>query len=268
MASQMSRDSQSRMVDTKPRDYSNSETSGNDIHQSFASGFVVIGFFTPDYEPAASAFSNNLIAQRISHHLYARPVLGDSWYSQTRQKPTVMAQARRDYPDLPLIFMDVDCTVRGDISGILQSPGDLAMRTKGTALGSTRRALKPTTRVLLLRPTAGADAFVAAWEAGCQYAGKGDSAEAILIEVMGDSPERYAVGTLPLKYAGIELHDAPLDAVIVHDSIHDQTRPAWTLRRGLQRYFRSGRNAAYRIATGQSYDERYGKRGARSNRPK
>ncbi|MFA5958263.1 hypothetical protein [Hyphomicrobium sp.] len=252
------------MVDTKSRDEINTKNQSPDIRRSFDSDFVVIGFFTPNYEPSASAFSKNLIEHRISHHLYARPVLGDSWYSQTRQKPTVLALARTDYPDRPLIFMDVDCTVRGDVSGILQSPGDLAMRTKGTALGSVRRALKPTTRVLLLRPTAGADAFVAAWEAGCQHAGKGDSAEAVLIEVMSDSPERYAVGTLPLTYAGIELHDAPVNAVIVHDSIHDQTRPAWALRRSAQRYFRAGRNAAFRLATGKTYDERYGKRGARS----
>jgi hypothetical protein len=251
------------MVDTKPREDSDNKFRGADIRQSFGSDFVIVGFFTPNYEPAAAAFSKNLVEQRISHHLYARPVLGDSWYSQTRQKPTVLALARNDYPDQPLIFMDVDCTVRGDISGILQSPGDLAMRTKGTALGSTRRALKPTTRVLLLRPTAGAAAFVAAWEAGCQHAGGGDSAEAILIEVMSDSPELYAIGTLPLKYAGIELHDAPAHAVVVHDSIHDQTRLAWALRRSAQRYFRAGRNTAYRLATGKTYDELYGKRGAR-----
>lgn len=255
------------MVDTKPREDCHDKSQASDIRQSLDTDFVVIGFFTPNYEPAASSFSKNLIEHRVSHHLYARPVFGDSWYSQTRQKPTVLALARRDYPNRPLIFMDVDCTVRGDISGILQSPGDLAMRTKGTALGSTRRALKPTTRVLLLRPTAGADAFIAAWEAGCRYAGKGDSAEAILIEVMSDSPESYAIGTLPLKYAGIELHDAPAGAIVVHDSIHDQTRPAWALRRGVQRYFRAGRNAAYRLATGKSYDELYGKRGARHRQP-
>lgn len=250
------------MVDTKLREDNVTKSAGSDIRQNFGTNFIVIGFFTPNYEPAASAFSKNLAEQRISHHLYARPLLGDSWYSQTRQKPTVLARARRDYPDLPLIFMDVDCTVRGDISGILQSPGDLAMRIKGTALGTTRRALKPTTRVLLLRPTPGAAAFVAAWEAGCEHAGGGDSAEAILIEVMGDTPELYAIGTLPLRYAGIELHDAPTDAVIVHDSIHDQTRPAWGLRRSAQRYFRAGRNAAYRFATGKTYDELYKKRGS------
>jgi hypothetical protein len=90
--------------------------------------------------------------------------------------------------------MVVDCIVRVDISGILRSPGDLAMRTKGTALGSVRRGLKLTTCVLLLRPTAGAGAFVAAWEAGCGHAGRGDLAEAVLIEVMSDSPVRNAIG--------------------------------------------------------------------------
>jgi hypothetical protein len=251
------------MVEAKPRE-SDHTSHNSDICGSFGTPFIVVGFFTPNYEPAALAFSNNLIEQHISHHLYARPIVGDSWYSQTRQKPAVLARARQDYPDLPLIFMDVDCTVRGDISGILRSPGDLAMRVKGTALGSTRRALKPTTRVLLLRPTAGAAAFVAAWEKGCEHAGAGDSAEAILIEVMGDTPALYAIGTLPLEYAGIELHDAPAGAVVVHDSIHDQTRPAWGLRRKAQRYFRAGRNAAYQIATGRTYDELHNKRGARN----
>jgi hypothetical protein len=250
------------MVDLKTRENKDNPVQGSDIRQSFGSNFLVIGFFTPNYEPAASAFSRNLAEHQISHHLYARPILGNGWYSETRQKPTVLADARRDYPDRPLIFMDVDCSVRGDISGILQSPGDLAMRTKGTALGSVRRALKPTTRVLLLRPTPGADAFISQWVAGCQDAANGDSAEAVLIEVMSDSLERYAIGTLPLKYAGIELRDAPADAAVVHDSIHDQTRPGWALRQSAQRYFRAGRNAAYRFATGKTYDEHYKKRGA------
>lgn len=251
------------MVDTTLREDTDARSDDPDIRKSFGGDLVVIGFFTPNYEPAAQAFSKNLAEHRISHHLYARAIVGDTWYSQTRQKPAVLSRARRDYPDVSLVFMDVDCSVRGDISGILRSPGDVAMRIKGTALGSKRRALKPTTRVLLLRPTPGASAFVAAWEAGCEHAGGGDSAEAVLIEVMGDTPELYAIGSLPLVYAGIEVHDAPAGAVVVHDSIHDQSRPAWGLRRRAQRYFRSGRNAAYRIATGKTYDELYKKRGVR-----
>ena len=250
------------MMETKLREDVGNGSQGSDIRQSLGSDFLVIGFFTPNYEPAASAFAKNLAEHRISHHLYARPIVEGDWYSQTRQNPSELAAARRDYPDGLLLFMDVDCRVRGDIGEILQSRGDIAMRTKGTAMG-TRQALKPCTRVMLVRPTIGADAFIAGWEAACQRARDGNSAEYMLIQAMSDSPENYSVGTLPITYAGMELHDAPADAVIVHDSIRDPTRPAWALRRSLQKHFRATRNAAFRLATGKSYDELYQKRGAR-----
>jgi hypothetical protein len=252
------------MVDTKPRADEAEAPQGSDIRQVFGSDFLVIGFFTPNYEPAASAFAKSLAEHRISHHLYARPIVEGDWYSQTRQKPTVLALARRDHPNENLIFMDVDCRVRGDIGEILKTRGDIAMRTKGTGKAS-RIALKPATRVMLLRPTPGTDAFIAGWEAACQRAGKGNSAEYMLIQAMSDSPENYSIGTLPIRYAGIELHDALPDAVIVHDSIRDPTRVGWAYRRGLQRYFRAARNAAYRLTTGKTYDELYKKRGAASS---
>lgn len=250
------------MMETKLREVAGNGSQDSDIRQSFGSDFLVIGFFTPNYEPAASAFARNLAEHRISHHLYARPIVEGDWYSQTRQKPSVLASARRDYPNGVLLFMDVDCRVRGDIREILESRGDISMRIKGTAMGN-RQALKPCTRVMLVRPNTGADAFIADWAAACQRARDGNSAEYMLIQAMSDSPENYSVGTLPIKYAGMELHDAPADAVIVHDSIRDPTRPGWALRRSLQKYFRATRNAAYRLATGKSYDELYQKRGVR-----
>src|SRR3569832_1681579 len=227
-----------RMVDTMPPAAVANEGRGTDIRQSFGSDFLVVGFFTPNYTPAAAAFAENLVAHRISHHLYARPIVEGDWYSQTRQKPTVLALARREHPNENLIFMDVDCRVHGDISEILTTRGDVVMRTKGTAMGS-RQALKPTTRVLLLRPNVGSDAFIAGWEAACRRAQNGQSAEYMLIQAMSDSPEIYSIGTLPIKYAGMELHDAPCGAVIVHDSIRDPTRPGWALRRAVQRLIRS-----------------------------
>lgn len=36
-----------------------------------------------------------------------------------------LAVARRDYPDAVLVFMDVDCSIRGDISGIVETRGML-----------------------------------------------------------------------------------------------------------------------------------------------
>jgi len=52
------------------------------------------------------------------------------------------------------------------------------------------------------------------------------------------------------------LRDAPADAVIVHDSIHDPQRPGWAARKGAEKLFRMARNGAFRLTTGQSYDER------------
>lgn len=234
-----------------------------DIVQRFGSPFIIIGFFTPDYAKAAADFSANLVEHRLSHHLYERPKLEGGWYTQTRQKPSVLAAARNDYPNDILILMDVDCRVRGDIGAILNSPGDVALRTKRTAVGS-RHALKPCTRVMLLRPTEGSAAFVDAWKAVCDSPMSG-SAEYVLMQSMADSPEHYTVGTMSLRYAGMELHDAPSDALIVHDSIRDPTRPAWAARRRFQRYFRKARDAAFRLATGKTYEEKFPKRGRGAN---
>jgi hypothetical protein len=238
---------------------SDESTSHADIVQHFGSPFVVVGFFTPDYAGAAAEFATNLTERRLSHHLYARPKAEGGWFSQTRQKPSVLAAARKDYPKDILILMDVDCRVRGDITDILQSPGDVALRTKRTAVGS-RYALKPCTRVMLLRPTQGSAAFVGAWRAACDSSLPG-SAEAVLMQSMADTPESYTVGTMSLRYAGMELHDAPADALVVHDSIRDPTRPLWATRRRIQRYFRAARDVAFRLTTGKSYEENFPKRG-------
>jgi hypothetical protein len=238
-----------------------------DIVGRFESPLVVVGFFTPDYTAAAASFAANLREHAISHHLYHRPKLEGGWVSQTRQKPSVLTQARYDYPDRVLVLMDVDCRIRGDISGILDAPGDVALRTKRTTLGSTfsrRYALKPCSRVVLARPTSGSAAFVSAWKSACDSR-QGGCDEALLMQSMADSPDYYSVGTLSLRYAGLELRDAPSDAIVVHDSIRDVTRPAWVVRKRIQTYFRMARDAAFQATTGKSYAETFSKRGRRPN---
>jgi hypothetical protein len=245
-------------------EFGQSHSNRTDLVQHFESPFIVIGFFTPDYAKAAADFAANLVAHRISHHLYGRSKIEGGWASQTRQKPSVLAAARDDYPQDVLILMDVDCRVRGDIQDILNSPGDVAMRTKRTAVARSRHALKPCTRVMLLRPTDGSAAFVGAWQAACESSTSG-SAESVLMKSMSDSPEYYSVGTMSLRYAGMELHDAPSDALVVHDSIRDPTRPAWAARRRLQNYFRVARDAVSRLATGKPYNGNFPNRSRGAN---
>jgi hypothetical protein len=239
-----------------------------DMVRRFDSPLVVVGFFTPDYTAAAASFAANLCEHAISHHLYHRSKIGGGWSSQTRQKPSVLTEARKDYPDSVLVLMDVDCRVRGDISGILRAPGDVALRIKRTTLGSTfsrRYALKPCSRVVLARPTPGSSAFVSAWKSLCDSRQNGGCDETLLMHSMSDSPDHYSVGTLSLRYAGLELRDASSDAIVVHDSIRDVGRPAWAVRKRIQAYFRTARDAAFQAATGKTYAERFSKRGRRPN---
>lgn len=241
----------------------------DDLVQQFGSPFIVVGFYTPNYAEAAAKFAANLSDHGISHHIYARMPLEGGWSQQTRQKPSVLAEARKAYPDKLLVLMDVDCRVRGNIDSLAEAPGDVALRIKRTSVGSllgarfgSHFALRPCSRVMLVRPTPGSEAFVGAWKSACDSTLAGCD-ESLLMQCMADSPYGYSVGTLPLGLAGLELRDAPPEAMIVHDSIRDCTRPAWGVRKTIRKYFRIARNAAFRLTTGKTYDEIYPKRGHR-----
>ena len=138
-----------------------------DLLRLFGSNLIVIGFFTPDYAEAASTFAANLIEHRVSHHLYACAKVEGGWRAQIFQKPAMLAVARRDYPDAVLVFMDVDCSIRGDISKIVETRGDIALRVKGRAVGRGY-ALKFSSRVIVVMPTPGGAAFVDAWNSECR----------------------------------------------------------------------------------------------------
>ena len=223
-----------------------------DLRRLFGSNLIVIGFFTPDYAEAASAFAANLIEHGVSHHLYACAKVEGGWRAQIFQKPATLAVARRDYPDAVLVFMDVDCSIRGDISGILKTRGDIALRVKGRAVGRGY-AMKFSSRVIVVMPTPGGTAFVDAWISECRDHEMGT--ESALVPAIEHSGGEFSLAALPLRYAGMELRDAPAGAVIVHDSIHDPQRPGWAVRKGVEKIFRTGRNAAFRLATGKTYDE-------------
>jgi hypothetical protein len=64
----------------------------SDLRRLFGSHLIVVGFFTPDYAEAASAFSKNLIEHSVSHHLYARAKVEDGWRAQIFQKPATLVR--------------------------------------------------------------------------------------------------------------------------------------------------------------------------------
>ena len=231
----------------------NSNPWRNDIIYDVKTSFIVTGFFTPDYFPLADALSKNLIEHGISHHLYARTKSAGQWGHQTLQKPSVLKTARLDHPTSILILMDVDCRVRGDISPILEVIGDIAV-PMGRKPMKNGTALKPGTRVVLLRPTAQADAFLKDWDEMCKldiYPVEND--EIRLQMAIEGSAGRFAITTLPHHFTGREIRKATQKDIIIHDSARDEARMLGSLRKHLKLYFRQIRNTLYRLFTGRDY---------------
>ena len=225
----------------------------SDIRHDTNSGFLVTGFFTPDYFPLAFAFSKNLIENGIAHHLYARHKSAGDWGHQTLQKPSVLKDARRDHPESVLILMDVDCRVRGDITPMLQTVGDIAV-PMGRKPMKNGTALKPGTRVLLVRPTAQADAFLALWDDMCRLEITPVENDEIRLQMaIEDGAGKFAIATLPHCFTGMEIRKATPADIIIHDSARDDARLLGSFRKDFKLYFRRIRNAFHRILTGRDY---------------
>ena len=230
-----------------------SKATREDITYDAKTPFVVTGFFTPDYFPLADALSKNLIEFGISHHLYARAKSAGQWGHQTLQKPSVLKTARLDHPNKVLVLMDVDCRVRGDISAMLEVAGDIAL-PMGRKPMKNGTALKPGTRVLLVRPTAQTDIFLKVWDEMCQLDLNQVGNDEIRLQMaIEDSSGRFAVSTLPHHFTGREIRKATQQDIIIHDSARDEARVLGSLRKDLKLYFRRLRNTLYRLMTGRDY---------------
>ncbi len=229
------------------------KTELEDITYDAKASFIVIGFFTPDYFPLADALSKNLIEHGISHHLYARAKSAGQWGHQTLQKPSVLKTARVDHPNEVLILMDVDCQVRGDISAMLNVIGDIAI-PMGRKPMKNGTALKPGTRVLLVRPTAQTDIFLKIWDEMCRLELDQVGNDEIRLQMaIEGSAGRFSVTILPHHFTGREIRKATQQDIIIHDSARDEARVLGSLRKNLKLYFRQTRNALYRIITGRDY---------------
>jgi len=220
-----------------------------DITTVFDRPLLVVGFFTPDYRPLATLLAINLTELKISHHLYARAKEAGQWGHQTLQKPSVLKQARNEYPHHILLFMDVDCQVRGDISAILNSVSDITMPI-GRKPMKNGTALKPGTRVLMIKPTRQSDLFLDLWEEKCRMTITPVENDEIRLQMaIEDSKGQFSIASLPRQFSGIELRKASSEDVIIHDSARDNTRFLGALRKKLKHLFRNIRNNFYHRLT-------------------
>jgi len=149
--------------------------------------------------------------------------------------------------------MDVDCRVRGDISPILNTVGDIAV-PMGRKPMKNGTALKPGTRVLLVKPTAQSDAFLDLWDEMCHLDIKPVENDEIRLQMaMEESAGQFAVATLPHIFTGKEIRKATPSDIIVHDSARDEARFLGAFRKNMKFQFRRLRNAVYHLLTGRDY---------------
>lgn len=194
----------------------------NDIIHKRDDGYIVTGFFTPDYRPLAERFSANLWTRGVSHHLYA--VCHDDWQRAILQKPGILLRAMNEYPDRMIALMDVDCQVRGDIGPWVKAQTTDVTLPARIRQGSRRHGkVLFSSRVMVVAPTKPARRLVSNWKALCL------TAKAPLLGRLCD--ERELVGAMSSEhgasisfssddYAGLDVRNAPVTAMIVHTSEH------------------------------------------------
>ena len=193
--------------------------------------WLVTGWFTPNYRPLA---------------------LG-GW--DTSPKPAVALEAMDLYPGKTLVLMDVDCIVRGDIAPVTQIRGDvgvtvIARNTRKGRRWSHSLLVEASSRVVVFRPTAGARAFAQAWADEIERSAIRHDENSMAWAFLSSPGVDFDY--IPQEFSGREAGTVP-DAVIVHDSAHDEQRRAargpfkQALRAFERRFLRSGRTRQSRL---------------------
>jgi hypothetical protein len=231
-----------------------------DIIGGTPQGWLVIGWFTPDYRPLAQKFSANLAERGAPFHLFARPKVATGW--NTAQQPDVVLHAMGLYPDTTLVLMDLDCIVHGDIAPVVDVPGDVGITViarnipgridRRWRVGPDRRwrhqiAVECSSRVVVFRPTPGACTFALKWR------------EQVVNSVVNHDEHSmvwaflHATGVqfnyIDARYSGREVGQLA-DACITHDSEHAKIKAArrggimHALRTFERRWLRTGRTKA------------------------
>jgi hypothetical protein len=178
-------------------------------------GWIVCGFYTPDYEHWASRLRASLFAFGAPHDLVPRAKLPGGWEVNTMAKPLAVREAMARHPDKVVIFLDVDCQVLGDLSPLAKTTADVAfyVRARRRSGGGTRFGVRSGT--LVLRPTEAARKFVDAWVILSEAANYGDVDQVTLMLAIGAVPG-VSFEALTARWCATP-DDAVSDAIILHD---------------------------------------------------
>jgi hypothetical protein len=237
------------MLDISP------EAGARDLVGGTARDWLVTGWFTEDdtYRPLAQRFAANLTEHGAPFHLWAKPK-GQGW--STRRKPAVVLETLDAYPGRTVVLVDVDCVVRGDIAPVTQIETDVGIIVIARNMRKGGRfrhwiATECSSRVVVFRPTDGARAFARKWADRIERS-EFNHDEHAMIWAMLASLASTSFDYIDQRFSAREIGQIP-DAVIEHDSAHDEARRAargaikTMLREFERRFLRTGRTRASRL---------------------
>jgi hypothetical protein len=183
--------------------------------------YIVCGFYTPDYAEWSARLRLGLNRHGIPHDLAQVEKDAGGWEANTRLKAREVLRACRRHPVKTIVFLDVDCEVRGDLAPLADAiRGDIGIYfcVKRRAKGARVRVRSGT---LVIRQTPQAHRFLEAWVAHCASARVGDNDQTCFVAALSGATgvtlepldRRWCVAPGDDDDAGV-----PADAVIVHDS--------------------------------------------------
>ena len=199
------------------------------VRSPLQADWFVTGFFTPDYRALAERLTKGLDALDVRYHLFAKDKGSTPWRFVTRWKPTIVLQAMDLYPEKTIVLLDVDATVLGDISQMVNFTGDVSVhsnaRMKKRPFIRSRVKVHMSARSMVFKPTPAARKLAENWRREC------DDPEGIYPKTAAETPLLIAA----MRTSGLSLHamdarwsaretsSARADAVIVHESERART---------------------------------------------
>lgn len=216
-----------------------------------AAEILVIGFYTPNYKSLADRLAADCYAHVLQAKFYS--VSSHEWASAILLKPTIIQKARSEFPNATLVLMDVDCRIHGRLTEIESIHSDVALHQRckiASGLLKSRSTIWPSSRILVVKPTAGAARLIEAWRQACASHRSGGD-ELMLAQAISQTPG-VSISMLPVSYAAFEAGEAPDGAVVVHHSAHDASRGSVKFWKGIKR----ARRAAMSWVLGADYRAR------------
>ncbi len=151
---------------------------------------IVCGWYTPDYGFWAERLIASLDERDIPHDIVGVGSMNGRWETKTLAKPIHILAAMDRHPDKVIVFLDVDCVVKGDLHAeVSDFNADIGifwyanMRNPGK---NPPYRFRVSSATMLFSPTSDARAFVEAWDRANGQMGFGDVDQTSFVIAMGD----------------------------------------------------------------------------------